>query len=440
VTRLFGTDGIRGRAGVDLTADLALSVGRAVGAFLEARREAPSIVLGRDTRLSGQLLEAALLAGLLSAGTDVLMAGVVPTPAVAFLARDFLADAGGVISASHNPAPDNGIKFFGSDGYKFSEETELQVESLMGAAAPSRMGTATIVGDAEDRYVAHALRSLDDRRLDGIKVVIDCANGAAYRTSPRALAEAGAEVIPINVRPDGTNINADCGSTHPEALIRAVIDHGADAGLAHDGDADRVIAVDERGEIVDGDAIMAALAIELKEAERLAGDLVVATVMSNLGFKRALEARGIKVIETAVGDRLVLEAMVEHDAVMGGEQSGHVIFMGYSTTGDGLITGLRLLGRMASTGRPLSEVAGAFEPYPQVLINVEVADRGALDRATEVSKAVEVARARLGKQGRVLVRASGTEPVVRVMVEAADPATASTIAEEISEVVGRELA
>lgn len=434
--KLFGTDGIRGIAGSDLTAELATEVGRAV-ASLGSR---PSIVIGRDTRVSGLMLEEALAAGLTSMGADVLTAGVLPTPGVAFLVVDQRADAGAVISASHNPPEYNGIKFFGPDGRKLSDVQEEAIEALLGGhAVTPRPGTARNLPAAEDAYVTHVLQALDGRSLDGIRVVIDCGNGAAFRVAPRAVREAGAEVVVLNDRSDGAKINVECGSTHPEVVAKAVLEHSADVGLAHDGDADRVVAVDEGGDIVDGDEMLAALAIELKELDRLAGDLVVTTVMTNLGFRKAMSARGIEIVETAVGDRYVADAMLEHHAVIGGEQSGHLVFTDYATTGDGLITGLRLLARMVSTGKRLSELTGVVEKYPQVLVNIPVANPGRVTHSEQVRKAVEAAEVRLGHSGRVLVRPSGTEPLVRVMVEAAGDEVTRSVAEEIAEVVKQEL-
>lgn len=441
--RLFGTDGVRGIANLELTPQIALSLGRAAATVFRSQHTRPSVLIVRDTRRSGDLLEAALSAGLMSAGSDVLACGVLPTPAAAFLATDIGADAGAVVSASHNPAAHNGIKFFGPDGFKLNDEQEEGIERLIGAAGPpvlgAEVGRVLRVPDAEDRYVAHALRSLEGRRLDGLKIVVDCANGAAYRTSPQALAEAGAEVIAINVEPDGMNINVGCGSTDTSQVSEAVLRHGADLGLAHDGDADRVLAVDATGAVVDGDAIIAILALELKEEGRLPGDLVVTTVMANLGFRLALTRAGIDLVETAVGDRYVIEAMRRHGVEIGGEQSGHVILADCSTTGDGLITGLRLAGRMASTGRSLAELATVIERYPQVLVNVPVRDREALREAAAVWGAVEGVRLALGELGRVLVRPSGTEAVVRVMVEAADQAAADEAAASIVEVILKEL-
>ncbi|MGH2768336.1 MAG: phosphoglucosamine mutase, partial [Actinomycetota bacterium] len=430
---------------VELTPEFVMSLGRAAAAVFRSSSgsERPAVLTVRDTRASGDLLESALAAGLLSAGSDVFTCGVLPTPAAAFLVADVGAVAGAVISASHNPAEDNGIKFFGPDGFKLTDAQEEQIEKLLDEPPEvlwgGEVGRIAGLPDAEDRYVEHALRALEGRRLDGMRVVVDCAHGAAFRTSPRALEEAGAEVIVLNAEPNGANINVRCGSTSPRAAAEAVLAHGADAGLAHDGDADRVIAVDERGQVVDGDAMIAALALELKEQGRLCGDLVVSTVMANLGLRLALVEAGIRLIESPVGDRFVIEAMRAHGAVLGGEQSGHLIFADLGTTGDGLVTGLRLLGRMASTGRRLSELVGIVERFPQVLINVAVGERDRLGEAERVWQAVEEAGIRLGEGGRVLVRPSGTEPLVRVMVEASDEITANSVAEEIASVVEKEL-
>lgn len=441
--RLFGTDGVRGIANLELTPEIALRLGRAAATTFRSRHKRPSVLIVRDTRRSGDLLEAALSAGLLSAGSDVFNCGVLPTPAAAYLAADVGADAGAVVSASHNPASHNGIKFFGPDGYKLTDGEEEGIEALLDTpdspALGADVGRVLPLPDAEDRYVAHALRSLEGRRLDGLKVVVDCANGAAFRTSPRALAEAGAQVVAINADPDGMNINVGCGSTDTGPLAEAVVRLHADAGLAHDGDADRVLAVDSRGDLVDGDAIIAILATELAEAGRLPGNVVVTTVMANLGFRVAMTNAGIDLVETAVGDRYVIEAMRRHAAGIGGEQSGHVILADCSTTGDGLITGLRLLARMATTGRSLAELAGVVERYPQVLVNVPVRDREALADAGAVWEAVDLVRDQLGSLGRVLVRPSGTEAVVRVMVEASDAAVANEAAAAIVGAVVREL-
>lgn len=437
--RLFGTDGVRGVANVDLTAELAMGLGRAAATFFAREHDRPRLVMARDTRISGDMLEGALTSGLTSAGADVLACGILPTPAVAFLVSHYGADAGVVISGSHNPVEDNGIKFFGPDGFKLSDQQESEIEALLDQTydlpAGVAVGRTLAKPDSEDRYIEHCLGALEGRRLDGLNIVVDCAYGAAFSTSPRALSEAGAEVIALNANPDGDLINVECGSTAPEVTAKAVVESGADIGLAHDGDADRVIAVDENGGIVDGDAIMSVLSVAMKETGTLRGNLVVATVMSNLGFKVAMRTAGIEVVETSVGDRYVLEAMRERGASLGGEQSGHVVLLDHATTGDGLITGLRLAARVAETGRRLSDLTSIFTRYPQVLLNVKVADKSRLDGVAEVWKAVESAEKELGEGGRVLVRPSGTEALIRVMVEAIDETTAGEIAHRIAAVI-----
>lgn len=441
--KLFGTDGVRGVANADLTPELALALGRAAAQVLRGAEAAPRVVVGRDTRASGDMLASALAAGLLSAGANVIRGRVLPTPAVAFLVTELSASAGAVVSASHNPAEDNGIKFFGADGFKLSDQQEAEIERLLGSE-PVRplgreVGRLEFVPDANERYVAHALDSLEGRRLNGLKIVLDCANGAAYETSPEAFRRSGADVIVIGDRPDGTNINEGGGSLAPQTVAREVLAHRANLGLSHDGDADRVIAVDETGTVVDGDAMLAAMALELKEQGRLKNDLIVTTVMANLGFHKAMERAGIKVLETPVGDRFVIETMLRENAVLGGEQSGHIIFRDWCTTGDGLITGLRLAGLMQSSGRKLSNIAADFPTFPQVLVNVRVAAKDRLAACDGVWRAVNDATLHLGSEGRVLVRASGTEPLVRVMVEAADDATANQVAAGIAGVVKEEL-
>lgn len=436
--KLFGTDGVRGVANLQLTPDLALRLGRAA-AFELATGGRPRIVLGRDTRASGPMLQAALAAGIMSAGAEVVDIGVVPTPAVAFWVITLGASAGAVISASHNPFSDNGIKFFGGDGFKLTDEQEERIEALVDSAHPGGPAGGTgVLSDAEDLYVKHTLESLEGRSLEGLRVVLDCSNGAAFRTSPEAFARAGAELIVINADPDGVNINAGCGSQHLGGLVDRVRATGAHLGLAHDGDADRVIAVDEQGQVVDGDCLIAALAIELKEAGSLSGDLVVSTVMANLGFRRALAAAGIELAETPVGDRYVLEEMRRCEASIGGEQSGHVIFSRFSTTGDGLITGLRLAGLMVSRNRKLSELAAVVEKFPQVLVNVPVKDARRAGSSPVLAEAVEQAQSQMGDRGRVLVRPSGTEPLVRVMVEAPDIETADSVAAGLAAVIAGE--
>ena len=432
--RLFGTDGVRGVANKDLTPDLALSLGRAAGHALARGRH---VVVGRDTRLSGPMIEAALVAGLCSAGADPLLAGVLPSPAIAFLTLDSNAAAGAVVSASHNPVEDNGIKFFSAEGAKLAVDVEDRIEDLM--ANPPELPAGTGVGrpqplaDAAERYERHLLDSLP-HRLEGIKVVLDCAFGAAVGIGPRIFEHAGAEVVAINDEPDGARINVDCGSTNMDGLAARVLKEGAALGVAFDGDADRALAVDERGNPIDGDRILALLGIALHAEDLLENDVVVATVMSNLGFERALEARGIDVITAPVGDKFVVEAMVESRAVLGGEQSGHIV-IGDRTTGDGILTGLHVAAAVAFSGSPLSELAHVYEPFPQVLINVRVADKDALEAAAPLWEEIRRTEEELGEAGRVLIRPSGTEPVVRVMVEHADAETANATAKRLAQAV-----
>jgi phosphoglucosamine mutase len=446
--KYFGTDGVRGRANADLTPELALALGRAAVGALRATQadggDAPLVVVGRDPRASGRLLESALVAGICSAGGDALLVGVVPTPAVAFLTRHYGAAAGAVISASHNPMPDNGIKFFGPEGFKLPDALEERIESALGAAdqaAPrpvaGEVGRVREAADAVEAYLAHLLDGIPD--LGGLRVVVDCANGAAATVAPEAYRRAGADVTAVAAEPDGENINAGVGSTHPEHVQAAVRRMNAHAGLAHDGDADRLIAVDERGELVDGDVILAVAALDERARDRLPTGTVVTTVMTNLGFRQAMASHGVEVVQTAVGDRYVLEAMRAGGHTLGGEQSGHIIFLDRATTGDGVLTALRLLAIMARTGQPLSDLAKVMRRLPQVLINVRVADRDGLTSSAAVIRAVAAAEAALGDQGRVLVRASGTEPLVRVMVEAETEAGARAVAERLAEVVGDQL-
>ena len=438
---LFGTDGIRGVANRDLTPDLALAIGRAAGLAL-----APAggeIVIGRDTRVSGTMLQGALIAGLCSAGVDVRLCGIIPTPGVAWLTIDERARAGAVISASHNPVSDNGIKFFSDEGYKIAPEVEEQIEKLM-AEAPSELPTGIEVGRsmpldrAHERYCDHLISTLRGG-LSGLRVVLDCAYGAAWKVGPHVFAEAGADLITINAEPDGGRINVECGSTSLDALAERVVAEKAQLGLGLDGDADRVLAVDERGEPVDGDRMLGLAALRLVEASALENDVVVGTVMSNLGFVRALEARGIEFIAAPVGDRYVVEAMGESGAILGGEQSGHIVFGEHSTTGDGLLTGLHIAQIVAQSGEPLSRLARFYEPFPQVLINVEVASKQRLDSEEAIWDEVAQVEAGLGNDGRVLIRPSGTESLVRIMVEARDPAAARGAAERLAELVGMRL-
>ncbi|MDP9884839.1 phosphoglucosamine mutase [Sinomonas atrocyanea] len=447
MTRLFGTDGVRGLANGLLDAELALKLSQAAAVVLGHQQvpdgTRPRAVVARDPRASGEFLGAAVEAGLASAGVDVYDAGVLPTPAAAYLVADLGADFGVMISASHNPAPDNGIKFFARGGQKLPDEVEDQIEALLSGEPhrPTGAGVGRIqrFSDAEDRYIVHLLTTLP-HRLDGLTVVLDCANGAASGCSPQVFKDAGAEVVVIGADPDGLNINDGVGSTHLEKLQAAVVEHGADLGVAHDGDADRCLAVDHEGTVVDGDQIMAILGLALKDAGKLHDDVLVATVMSNLGLKIALREAGITIRETAVGDRYVLEEMRAGGYSLGGEQSGHVIFSDFATTGDGVLTGLQIAAQVARTGKTLKELAAVMTRLPQVLINVKGVDKARVSADPGVAAAVADAEAELGETGRVLLRPSGTEPVVRVMVEAADEETAQAVAGRLAEVVQSQLA
>ncbi|WP_030750222.1 phosphoglucosamine mutase [Streptomyces griseus] len=445
--RLFGTDGVRGVANADLTAELALGLSVAAAHVLaeagtfEGHR--PTAVVGRDPRASGEFLEAAVVAGLASAGVDVLRVGVLPTPAVAHLTGVLGADLGVMLSASHNAMPDNGIKFFARGGHKLADDLEDKIEGVYeehSTGAPWDRPTGAGVGRVRDydegfeTYVSHLLGVLPNR-LDGLKIVLDEAHGAAARVSPEAFVRAGAEVVTIGAAPDGLNINDGCGSTHLELLKAAVVEHGADLGIAHDGDADRCLAVDHTGAEVDGDQILAVLSLAMREAGTLRGDTVVATVMSNLGFKLAMEREGLTLLQTAVGDRYVLESMKEHGYALGGEQSGHVIVLDHATTGDGTLTGLMLAARVAATGKSLAELAAVMERLPQILINVKDVDKSRVTTSAELAAAVVDAERELGTTGRVLLRSSGTEPLVRVMVEAADIEQARAVAGRLADVV-----
>ncbi|MGH3515920.1 MAG: phosphoglucosamine mutase [Haloechinothrix sp.] len=440
MARLFGTDGVRGLANVELTPALALSLAASAARVLAAhdRSHRPVAVVGRDPRASGEMLEAAVVAGLTSAGADVRRVGVLPTPAVAYLVAQMGADLGVMISASHNPMPDNGIKLFAAGGHKLPDGIEDEIEAELDYTGPAptgaQIGRVTDVGDALERYVDHLLAATR-QSLRGVRVVVDCAHGAASAAAPEAYRRAGAEVIAIHAEPDGININEDCGSTHLGALQAAVIERGADLGIAHDGDADRCLAVNAAGEMVDGDQIMAILALAMAESGELADQTVVATVMSNLGLHIAMRENGVKLRTTAVGDRYVLEELRTGGYTLGGEQSGHVVLPGHATTGDGVLTALRLISRMAATGRSLADLAGVMRRLPQVLVNVPVADKAAIAASQQVRDAVAAVEAELGEEGRVLLRPSGTEQLVRVMVEATDPATAQAAADRLVGVV-----
>jgi phosphoglucosamine mutase len=439
--RLFGTDGVRGVFGGDLTTDLARSIGTAaVTVLVRERRGTPTFVIGRDTRASGPILEDALVEGILAGGGNVIRAGVVPTPAVAFLTVELGFECGVVISASHNPPEDNGIKLFGFRGFKLSDRLEDAIEAELGGESEARpSGNELAIPSDASSYVDHVI-SAAEARLDGMRVVVDCANGAASAFAPAVLARLGAEVVAINDEPTGANINVDCGALHPDVVAEAVVANGADAGVAHDGDADRALFADAEGNVIDGDQVLAACAIAMKGDETLTGDAVVATVMSNLGFHRAMREHGIRVISAPVGDRYVLEQMLEHQVALGGEQSGHVIFRDQATTGDGLITSARFLSLAARRGVPVGELAAAMQRFPQVLVNVEVAHKERLDDAHEVWDAVRANEAALDGSGRVLVRASGTEPLVRVMVEAESEDLARKHADSVAEHIASALA
>jgi phosphoglucosamine mutase len=439
--RLFGTDGVRGVANRELTAELALSLGTAAARRLAspAKPGRHVAVIGRDPRASGEMLEAAVIAGLTSQGVDALRVGILPTPAVAYLTGAYDADFGVMISASHNPMPDNGIKIFGPGGRKLDDDTEDQIEQLV-AAGPGRrpvgagLGRVVDAEDAADRYLRHVGKA-STKTLDGLTVVVDCAHGAASSAAPRAYRAAGARVIAINAEPNGLNINDRCGSTHLDPLRSAVLAHGADLGLAHDGDADRCLAIDARGELVDGDAIMVVLALAMQESGELAANTLVTTVMSNLGLHQAMRTAGVTVRTTGVGDRYVLEELRSGDYSLGGEQSGHIVMPAMGSTGDGIVTGLRLMTRMVQTGSSLADLASKMQSFPQVLINVKVADKTTAAAAPSVRSAVDEAEAELGDTGRILLRPSGTEPMIRVMVEAPEEDVAQRVATRVADAV-----
>ena len=436
--KLFGTDGVRGRANSHpMTAEMALRLGAAAGRYFRRDgRNGHRVVIGKDTRLSGYMLENALTAGLTSTGMNVLLLGPVPTPAVGYLTRSMRADLGIMISASHNPAEDNGIKFFGPDGFKLSDEAEIEIERIVTGeitpAQPQNIGRAKRIDDGRGRYVEYAKTTFPaGQRLDGLKVVVDCANGAAYRAAPEVLWELGADVIPVGVEPDGFNINEGVGSTHPEACAAAVLRHGADLGISLDGDADRVAIIDEKGQLADGDQIMALLASRWAGQGRLRGGALVATVMSNLGLERYLGRHGLRLERTAVGDRYVVERMREKGFNLGGEQSGHIVMTDYATTGDGLIAAMQFLAALTDSGMAASQLATQFEPVPQLLKNVRYASGSDPLAAAQVQLAISDAEIRLAGTGRVLIRKSGTEPLIRVMAEAEDEATLREVVDGI---------
>jgi phosphoglucosamine mutase len=449
--KLFGTDGIRGVANRDpMTAEMALRLGQAVAQRFRHPERPGRIVIGKDTRLSGYMLESAMQAGIVSAGADVMLVGPLPTPGIAFITWSMRADAGVVISASHNPYQDNGIKIFAADGFKLPDEIEAELERKMEAiaggndslrAAPDAIGKAVRIEDAAGRYVQFLKQVFPkEHTLDGVKVVVDCSNGAAYQVAPQVFQELGAEVIELNVWPDGRNINYECGALHPEKMAEEVRQTGAALGVALDGDADRLILADEKGNIVDGDEVMAILGTRMLARNQLPEQTVVATVMSNLGLERALATKGGKLMRTAVGDRYVVEAMREGGFSLGGEQSGHIIFLDHATTGDGMVAALRVLAVMVAEGRPLSELSRVMSRYPQVLLNFPVAKKRPFDEMPAVQRVIEAVEKNLGTDGRVVVRYSGTESKARVMIEGTDEAGIRAQANEIAQTLQRELA
>lgn len=444
--KYFGTDGVRGVANRELTPELAFQIGRCGGYVLTKSAERPKVLIGRDTRISGHMLEGALVAGLLSIGAEVMRLGVISTPGVAYLTKALGAQAGIMISASHNPVQDNGIKFFGPDGFKLSDEQEAEIEALIDSAEdmlPRPIGAG--LGQVNDyfeggqKYLQYLKQTIDEEDFSGMKIALDCAHGATSSLATYLFADLDADVVTMGASPNGLNINEGVGSTHPEALAAFVKEKGADVGLAFDGDGDRLIAVDERGNIVDGDQIMYICAKYLKETGRLKHQTVVSTVMSNLGFYKALEAQGIKSVQTAVGDRYVVEEMKKNGYNLGGEQSGHIIFLDYNTTGDGMLTALQLVNIMKIKGKPLSELAGEMKKYPQLLVNVRVKEKEKVMENEQVKNVIQEVEAEMNGNGRVLVRPSGTEPLVRIMAEAQTEEACRAYVERIADVVRREM-
>lgn len=443
--KYFGTDGVRGIANQELTPELAFKIGRCGGYVLTRQTRHPKIVIGLDTRISGLMLEAALTAGLLSIGANVVRLGVVSTPCVAYMTRKLGADAGVMISASHNPVEDNGIKFFGGDGYKLLDDTELEIEALMDAEKDELprpigpdLGTVTEEPDAKLAYLEF-LKETVSASFAGLKIVLDCANGAAYELAPRVFRELGAEVIATGAEPNGLNINDGCGSTHPEALVAEVRRHGADLGLSFDGDADRLIAIDENGHEVDGDYILTICGDAMNRAGRLNHSTVVTTVMANIGFFKGMKELGLNAVQTAVGDRYVMEEMRRGGYNLGGEQSGHVIFLDHNTTGDGILTALQLVDTLVKSGKKLSELKSSMRKFPQVLVNVRVADKSKYKDNAAIDQAIAAVEQELGDNGRVLVRPSGTESLIRVMAEGPEKSQVEAYVNQIVEVVQREL-
>lgn len=447
--RLFGTDGIRGIANIEpMTVEMAVKLGRAAAYFFKQRKNKKGhhrILIGKDTRLSGYMIEGALTAGICSMGVDVLLVGPMPTPAIAFLTRSMRGDAGVVISASHNLFEDNGIKFFSEDGIKLPDEYEKEIEEIIFSGiienirpTGNTLGKAYRIDDAEGRYIEFAKNTIPKGMdFEGLKVVLDCANGAAYKITPTVFQELGASIVTLGNKPDGVNINLGCGSLHPEKVQKEVIESGADAGLAHDGDADRVIFVDEKGEVVDGDKVMAMCALDMKRDGVLKNDTLVTTIMSNAGLEAAMQEAGIKVIRTAVGDRYVLEEMMRSDCNLGGEQSGHLIFSDYNTTGDGLITALKVLTLMKKTGKSLSELSSCMQTFPQRLVNIRVREKKDIDSIPEINRVIRDSEKILEGKGRIVVRYSGTEPLLRIMVEGDKEDKINSIVVEISAIVNR---
>jgi phosphoglucosamine mutase len=446
--KLFGTDGVRGTANVDpMTGEMAMKLGRAAAYLFKKNVGRHRVVIGKDTRLSGYMLESALTSGICSMGVDVLLLGPLPTPAVSFITRSLRADAGVMISASHNPFEDNGIKFFSKEGFKLPDSIEERIEKLItsgeiDAIRPTahEIGKAFRIDDAEGRYIEFVKNSLP-KGIDfqGLKIVVDCANGAAYKVAPAVLREMGASVITLGDEPNGTNINENCGSLYPELLRRKVIETGAHLGVAHDGDADRAVFVSEKGEVVDGDRILAAMALALAREERLSGGALITTIMSNGGLEIALRPAKIRVKRTPVGDRYVLERMLKEGCNLGGEPSGHIIFMDHNTTGDGLITALQVISLLQKTGKPLSEITNCMSPLPQILVNVRVREKRDIQVIPGLAEQMALVEKRLNGVGRVLVRYSGTEPLLRIMVEGDDQKTIQEMARELAEVVEREI-
>jgi len=443
--KYFGTDGVRGIANTELTPELAFKLGRMGGYVLTKQSERPKVLVGRDTRISGQMLEAALVAGLLSIGAEVMRLGVISTPGVAFLTKAMGAEAGVMISASHNPVADNGIKFFGGDGFKLSDEEEAEIERLLDQEDTLPRPTGGDVGVVSDyfegsqKYLQFLKQTIDEEDFSGLRIALDCAHGATSSIAPHLFADLEADIITIGTSPNGTNINNGVGSTHPESLREVVIKEGADVGLAFDGDGDRLIAVDENGKIVDGDIIMYICAKYFHEQGRLKKDTLVTTVMSNLGLYKALEKEGISTKQTAVGDRYVMSEMREGGYSIGGEQSGHIIFLDFSTTGDGMLSALQLVNIMKATGKKLSELASEVQKYPQKLVNIKVTDKNAVAENPRVAEIIRQVEQEMAGNGRVLVRPSGTEPLVRVMVEAETEEACETYANRIAEVVKSEM-